>query len=57
MFIETARKGKISKFANFKVYSQESEGIASQSSVIVQEKVVGKKDIVFHRIACQMLTI
>ena len=36
MFIETARKGKISKSANLKVYSEESEGIASQSSVIVQ---------------------
>ena len=30
MFMETARKGKISKFANFKVYSEESEGIASK---------------------------
>ena len=36
MFIETAKKRKISKFVNFKVHSEESEGIASQSGVIVQ---------------------
>ena len=34
MFIETAKKRKI--IVNFKVHSEESEGIASQSGVIVQ---------------------